>query len=830
MQNPWKLPGSASVLSPLPSAAGALVLSSTSETELVDVTMTLQSESPEKINSTTTGHQTGPASDLLSASQTGLPLFGSIPKTILSNENNIFTNPNSNFLLTTHLTVDCSVQEPKSSSPLLTNKAASSPTLPPTTGQTEATKNTPSPPILPPPFPQAHLQSKRPSLVERLRISEDKTLQRLAPVSISATGRPRVLIPDDVFEKGAEIHKDFIVCYYNGKPPPFNQIQSVFNHMWEKGKKLEIHNNLSTDRHWLEFLVITCVKKSLRSVSAIRIWAHLTGVPLDLRYNHGLSLVAGLVGEPKETNDFTRNLVSLTISHVKVEVDLTKPLPSVVEFEHQSANLPLENSPAKAHVQLSVASFQPLPSSASTPDPPPRPSLKRSRSSPTLSPQNPSQTPNPNPFFQKNLEPIKLPPFHQNPPDLSSSPNCSTKLLSLDPQDWLHTNKPLFGAILESHIKELSLLHLMTKLCSGWSFVSNHHSDDDGRIILIWKDPMKLQVVHQSRQTLTCLLTLPDKEPLFYTAVYASNLAEERIDLWTDLLQLHSTFDLQSKMWLVGGDFNQILFPLEHSSPSVNTRNHQMYLFHDCLLQTGLFDLRFNGPNHTWKNNQPESPIAKKLDRQLVNNNVISSFPHAVATFLPPSVSDHTPCLTDLAYQLPKAGTQPFKFQNYLTKHPGFTQLITDAWAQAGGICCNLADLCWKLKIIKKDLKLLNRDNYSKIQERVKETYCLLQTVQVQALQSPTPQIFREERDLNQRWMFLRQIEECYFRQKSWINWLREGDLNTTYFHRICQVRASYNAIRVFITSTGALITDPLEMSQHAIAHFHFQKTSFYAS
>ena len=74
-------------------------------------------------------------------------------------------------------------------------------------------------------------------------------------------------------------------------------------------------------------------------LKAIRIWAHLTGVPLDLRYNHGLSLVAGLVGEPKETNDFTRNLVSLTISHVKVEVDLTKPLPSVVEFEHQSGEV-----------------------------------------------------------------------------------------------------------------------------------------------------------------------------------------------------------------------------------------------------------------------------------------------------------------------------------------------------------------------------------------------------------------------------------------------------------------------------------------------------------
>ncbi|KAF3497183.1 hypothetical protein DY000_02054392 [Brassica cretica] len=74
----------------------------------------------------------------------------------------------------------------------------------------------------------------------------------------------------------------------------------------------------------------------------------------------------------------------------------------------------------------------------------------------------------------------------------------------------------------------------------------------------------------------------------------------------------------------------------------------------------------------------------------------------------------------------------------------------------------------------------------------------LLQTC-VQALQTLTTQLFQEERDLNQKWKFLRQIEECFFRQKSHINWLREGDLNTTYFFRICQVRASYNAIRSFL-------------------------------
>lgn len=90
--------------------------------------------------------------------------------------------------------------------------------------------------------------------------------------------------------------------------------------------------------------------------------------------------------------------------------------------------------------------------------------------------------------------------------------------------------------------------------------------------------------------------------------------------------------------------------------------------------------------------------------------------------------------------------------------------------------------------MIKSDLKQLNREIFSKIQERVSETYNLLQHVKVQALANPTPTTFQAERDLHQKWLFLRDIEESFFRQKSQINWLTEGDLNTTFFHRMCQV------------------------------------------
>lgn len=41
-------------------------------------------------------------------------------------------------------------------------------------------------------------------------------------------------------------------------------------------------------------------------LKVIKIWAHLTGGPLDLTHQEGLSFVAGLVGDLKETDDFTK--------------------------------------------------------------------------------------------------------------------------------------------------------------------------------------------------------------------------------------------------------------------------------------------------------------------------------------------------------------------------------------------------------------------------------------------------------------------------------------------------------------------------------------------
>lgn len=165
-----------------------------------------------------------------------------------------------------------------------------------------------------------------------------------------------------------------------------------------------------------------------------------------------------------------------------------------------------------------------------------------------------------------------------------------------------------------------------------------------------------------------------------------------------DLINLHQTYSLDISPRVVGGDFNQTIHSSEHSLPAANNYDTPMLEFRGTLSDLGIFDIRFNGLLFTWSNKCPTFPIAKKLDRILVNHQWIASFPTAKPPSSPPDFSDHSPALLDLAVSLPISGTKPFKFYNYLTKHPLFYQTVHTAWNQAGGIAWDLSHLCVKLK------------------------------------------------------------------------------------------------------------------------------------
>ena len=54
-----------------------------------------------------------------------------------------------------------------------------------------------------------------------------------------------------------------------------------------------------------------------------------------------------------------------------------------------------------------------------------------------------------------------------------------------------------------------------------------------------------------------------------------------------------------------------------------------------CLVDSGLYDLRFSGCFFTWSNHRSMDPILRKLDRALVNLKCESTFQASEAFFLP---------------------------------------------------------------------------------------------------------------------------------------------------------------------------------------------------
>lgn len=129
---------------------------------------------------------------------------------------------------------------------------------------------------------------------------------------------------------------------------------------------------------------------------------------------------------------------------------------------------------------------------------------------------------------------------------------------------WLSSHKPLVGAILETHVKEPNLNSILSTVCPNWSYSSNHNTNADGRIIIIWRHPASVQVLHQSRQSLTCEVEIPGHTKFTFTAVYASNLREERRVLWDELHEIQTTLFLDHRNWIIGGDLNQITHFQEH--------------------------------------------------------------------------------------------------------------------------------------------------------------------------------------------------------------------------------------------------------------------------
>lgn len=122
-----------------------------------------------------------------------------------------------------------------------------------------------------------------------------------------------------------------------------------------------------------------------------------------------------------------------------------------------------------------------------------------------------------------------------------------------------------------------------------------------------------------------------------------------------------------------------------------------------------------------------------------------------------------------------------------------------------------------KLKALKTLLRALNRERYGDITRRTQVALQVLCERQSQALLNPCTETFKAEAAAAREWNHYVKVEEHFFKQKSRITWLQLGDHNTSFFHRVVQIRRAKNSLCLIQVDNDVCLTDPEEIKLEAI-------------
>ncbi|XP_074305395.1 uncharacterized protein LOC141640523 [Silene latifolia] len=213
----------------------------------------------------------------------------------------------------------------------------------------------------------------------------------------------------------------------------------------------------------------------------------------------------------------------------------------------------------------------------------------------------------------------------------------------LDVHNFLQSNNAGLFGLIETKIKPGSLNNGMNKVFKEWSISTNSAYHSGGRIWIVWKPNLfDVQFLEYNAQYIHMHIIEKGSQLQFYhTIVYAFNGVSERESLWLDLKRIAR---YSHGPWAVGGDFNCVLSANERLGGKVTTSESEP--FQECLDSCSLMDIQALGAFYTWNNKQPpETRVYSRLDRFVVNQDWMQSFPNMVANFLPEGHFDHTPCL-----------------------------------------------------------------------------------------------------------------------------------------------------------------------------------------
>nr|GEX92818.1 hypothetical protein [Tanacetum cinerariifolium] len=238
-----------------------------------------------------------------------------------------------------------------------------------------------------------------------------------------------------------------------------------------------------------------------------------------------------------------------------------------------------------------------------------------------------------------------------------------------------------------------------------------------------------------------------------------------------------------------------------------------------CVNEIEIEDINLFGMHFTWTKSllNPNATILKKIDRIIGNNYFFAKFSIANAIFLLYGISDHSTAILKIPQAMIRK-RKSFRLANYITGKREFTELVKDKWnTKVQGHA--MYKLVSKLKGLKQHLNKLNWKN-GNLFEKVADIKTKLYNVQRNIDLDPTNKDLRNENvGLLREYKEASIYEEKLFRQKAKITWLREGDKNSAYFHKVLKGWINRNRIMSVCAEDGIRYKN-CEVATQFLKHF----------
>ncbi|KAJ7946651.1 reverse transcriptase [Quillaja saponaria] len=135
-----------------------------------------------------------------------------------------------------------------------------------------------------------------------------------------------------------------------------------------------------------------------------------------------------------------------------------------------------------------------------------------------------------------------------------------------------------------------------------------------GELWMLWKlNAFILDIIKKDEQEIQAMVKVRHSNfSWLFSGIYASPKFSKRLFLSNNLIEVSDRLNLP---WLLAGDFNEILRPIDKiGGRNINWNRAKFY--NNCMDHYNLIDLGFSGPRHTWSNHREDgSLILIRIDR-----------------------------------------------------------------------------------------------------------------------------------------------------------------------------------------------------------------------